>query len=241
MRLGHRRRVRTVAARERHDRERGSLHVLTIPAALAFVTGAVLVITMIGSATDDRRETGTAADAAALAAAQEWDDHLGVLSGLHLGAPDAAEFWGILDAPPLTAGVREEMYQAAQEYAERNGAELTALRVDAARLRVTAEVRHEDEVPVAEVRSEASATARIRLSGGLCVSDDGLGWRIDGDCVTGPEGLPGLADLLDELADDPPPGDGDGEDEDEDDGDTEEDDWTPPEVSAFRSAVVLSD
>lgn len=168
----------------RHDDERGSLHVMTIPAAVAFVTGAVLVVTMIGSATDDRRRSGTAADAAALAAAQEWDEHLGILGGLHLGAGDAAGFWGLLDAPPLTGEARVRMEEAAQEYAERNGAELTALRLDGSRLQVTVEVRHTDEVPVAEVRSGASATARVRLTGGLCLGAGGLGWRVDGECVT---------------------------------------------------------
>lgn len=168
------------------DDERGSLHVMTIPAAVAFVTAAVLVIAMVGSATDDRRRTGTASDAAALAAAQEWDDHLGILNGLHLGATDTAGFWGVLDAPLLTGGVEAEMYEAAEVYAERNGAELTALHIDPSRLQVTAEVRHEDEIPVAEVRSEASATARVRLTGGLCLGENGLGWRVDGDCVTDP-------------------------------------------------------
>ena len=109
--------------RPRHDDgERGSLHVLTIPTAIAFLTIAVLVIAMYGSATDDRRSTGTAADAAALAAAQEWDDHLGLLSGLHLGALDLVSFWGVLDVPPVTGDVRAEMREAAEEYAERNGA-----------------------------------------------------------------------------------------------------------------------
>ncbi|MBO0608762.1 hypothetical protein [Myceligenerans salitolerans] len=184
------------------DGERGSLHVMTIPTAVAFVTGAVLVIAMVGSATDDRRATGTAADAAALAAAQEWDDHLGILSGLHLGALDFLSFWGILDAPLLTEDVRGEMYQAAEEYAERNGAELTDLHIDAANLRVTAQVRHEDEIPVAEVRSEASATAQIRLTGGLCLGETGLGWRIDGDCATEPQEGDGDGDLP-ELGDVP--------------------------------------
>ncbi|MBE1878581.1 hypothetical protein [Myceligenerans pegani] len=185
------------------DGERGSLHVMTIPTAVAFVTGAVLVIAMVGSATDDRRATGSAADAAALAAAQEWDDHLGILSGLHLGALDFLSFWGVLDAPPLTGDVRAEMYEAAELYAERNGAELTDLRIDPSRLQVTAEVRHLDEIPVAEIRSEASATAQIRLTGGLCLGEDGLGWRVDGECVTEPREGDDDAEVLPEVGDPP--------------------------------------
>ncbi|GAB4084450.1 hypothetical protein GCM10028784_10800 [Myceligenerans cantabricum] len=180
------RRTSTSRPRDRRhdDGERGSLHVMTIPTAVALVTGAVLVIAMVGTATNDRRESSSAADAAALAAAQEWDEHLGILSGLHLGALDFLAFWGIVDAPVLTGDVRAEMYEAAQEYAERNGAELTDLRIDTERLQVTAEVRHEEEVPVAETRTAAAATARVELSGGLCLGDGGLGWRVDGECVT---------------------------------------------------------
>src|SRR5690606_12161093 len=124
--------------------------------------------------------------------------HLGLLSGLHLGALDLVSFWGILDVPPVTGDVRAEMREAAEEYAERNGAELTALRIDADRLQVTAEVRHREEIPVAQIRSSASATARIRLTGGLCLGAVGLGWRVDGDCVTEPrDGGNGSGDLPD--------------------------------------------
>ncbi|MGI5189390.1 pilus assembly protein TadG-related protein [Promicromonospora sp. CA-289599] len=157
---------------------------MTIPITVGMLSAAVLVITMVGSATSDRREVGTAADAAALAAAQEWDEHLGVLNALHLGVPGLAAFWGILDEPALTDDARAEIYAAAEEYAERNGGELTELRIDPSLLQVTAEVRNKDEVPVAGVRSEASATAQVRLTGGLCLGDDGLGWRVDGECVT---------------------------------------------------------
>ena len=63
---------------------------------------------------------------------------------------------------------------------------------------MTAEVRHREEIPVAQIRSSASATARIRLTGGLCLGAVGLGWRVDGDCVTEPrDGGNGSGDLPD--------------------------------------------
>lgn len=208
------------------DRERGSMHVMTIPVAVGMVAAAVLVVTMVGTATDDRREAGTAADAAALAATQEWDEHLGLLHGLHLGAGEPEAFWELAEEALLSQGLEDEMYEAAEAYAEANGAELVGPpRIDTARLRVTVEVRHQETVPGTQMRSTASATAGITLRGGLCVGDDGgLGWLIDGLCLTEPE--PDEEDGAE---------DGEPDDEEPD----EEPEWTPPEVDGYSSAVVL--
>lgn len=217
------------------DRERGSMHVMTIPVAVGMVTVAVLVVTMLGSATDDRREAGTAADAAALAATQEWDEHLGLLHGLHLGVSEPEAFWELAEEALLTPSLEDEMREAAEVYAEGNGAELVDLDVDPAQLRVTVQVRHDDAVPGTVVHPEAFATAGITLNGGLCMGGDGgLGWLIDGLCLTEPE-------------EEEDPRSGDIEEEDPDGGDIEEEDpdgddasdWTPPEVDGYSSAVVL--
>ncbi|MFE7504500.1 pilus assembly protein TadG-related protein [Promicromonospora sp. NPDC057488] len=227
--------------RRTDDRERGSMHVMTIPVAVGMLTAAVLVIVMFGSATNDRREAGTAADAAALAAAQEWDDRLGLLPALHLLGGERSAFWELLEEALLGPGTEEEMYAAAQEYAERNGAELVDLDVDVERLRVTAKVRHQELVPGTEIGSAAHATAGIRLSGGVCL-DGGLGWMIDGECVTEPP-----PDEDAGTGDDADPGDGGGsgtgddDSGDDDSGDEEDEDWTPPEVTAYASDVVLVD
>ncbi|MFI8525564.1 pilus assembly protein TadG-related protein [Promicromonospora sukumoe] len=232
--------------RRTDDRERGSMHVMTIPVAVGMLTAAVLVIAMFGSATNDRREAGTAADAAALAAAQEWDDRLGLLPALHLLTGERSAFWDLLGEALLDPGTEDEMYAAAQQYAESNGAELVGLDIDVSTLRVTAEVRHQQLVPGTEIGSAASATAGIRLSGGLCL-DGGLGWMIDGECVTEP---PEEEDSGSGSGDDPGDGGGSGtgdgsgdEDSGEEDSgdDAGEDDWTPPEVTAYASDVVLVD
>ncbi|GAB2495290.1 hypothetical protein GCM10027063_38150 [Promicromonospora xylanilytica] len=229
------------------DRERGSMHVMTIPVAVGMLSVAVLVIAMVGGATNDRREAGTAADAAALAATQEWDQHLGLLHGLHLGVSEPEAFWGLAEVALLGPGLRDDMVEAAQEFAERNGAELTSFAVDPETLQVTVEVEHDELVPGTEVRSKASATAGITLNGGLCVGDDGLGWLIDGLCATEPEpdeegskdgGTGGGTDAGDSE-------DGSGEEEDgsgdDDSGAEEEPEWTAPEVEPYSSAVVLVD
>jgi hypothetical protein len=228
------------------------MHVMTIPVAVGMLTAAVLVVTMLGSATNDRRQAGTAADAAALAAAQEWNEHLGLLHGLHLGASEPGAFWGIAEEALLGPDLEEEMNEAARAYAERNGAELVdEPEIDPARLQVTARVRHDESVPGTEIRSEATATAGVTLRGGLCLGGEGLGWLIDGLCLTEPEpeeedpaegGAPGDPD--DGGAGEDPGGDpGDGGDEGGG-GDEEGDDepaWTPPDVDGYSSAVVLVD
>ncbi|WP_274993966.1 pilus assembly protein TadG-related protein [Promicromonospora iranensis] len=198
------------------DRERGSMHVMTIPIAVGMLTAAVLVVTMLGSATNDRRQAGTAADAAALAAAQEWNEHLGLLHGLHLGISEPDAFWGIAEQALLGPDLEDEMNEAARAYAERNGAELVGeVSIDPELLQVTAHVRHDESVPGTEFRSEATATAGITLRGGLCLGDDGLGWLIDGLCRTEPEP--------------------------EDPRDDDEPAWTPPDVDGYSGAVVLVD
>jgi signal transduction histidine kinase len=217
-------------ARTPDDRERGSMHVMTIPITVGLLSAAVLVIVLVGSATNDRRVAGTAADAAALAATQEWDEHLGLLHGLHLGVSEPAAFWDLAEEVLLGPELEEEMNEAARAYAEHNGAELVDLDIDTEHLRVTAEVRHEQRVPGTEIRSAASATAGITLRGGLCVGDGGLGWLIDGSCLTEPE-------AEDEVSDDS--GDGSEDDERSEDEVEGEPAWAPPEVDGYSSAVVL--
>jgi hypothetical protein len=130
------------------------------------------------------------------------------------------------------------MYEAAETYAETNGAELVGPPdIDPRRLTVTVEVRHTDAVPGTDIRSTASATAGITLSGGLCVGDDGLGWLIDGLCLSEPEPVPD--DGGSEEGDPGGDGSGDGDSGDGDDEPDDEPDWTPPEVDAYSSDVVL--
>src|SRR5690606_27062830 len=131
----------------RAERERGSMHVMTIPVAVGLLTVAVLVVSMLGTATSDRRQAGAAADAAALAATQEWNEHLGLLHALHLTVSEPGAFWGLAEEALLTPSLEREMREAARAYAEDNGAELAALDIDTQRLRVTVRVRHEDAVP----------------------------------------------------------------------------------------------
>ncbi|MFI6424195.1 pilus assembly protein TadG-related protein [Promicromonospora sp. NPDC050880] len=228
-----------LARRQRDDdRERGSMHVMALPITVGLLSAAILVIAMVGSATDDRREAGTAADAAALAAAQTWDERLGALHGLHLLPGGFADFWGIIEEVLLDAVVADEMRTAAEAYAEANGADLVRFDYDAEHLEVFVEVRHQDQVPVARIRSTAQATAQIRLDGGLCRDGTSLGWMIDGECVTEPD--------EDEGSDEGPGGpDGDDEQGDEepgdDAGDDEEPAWEAPEVDAYSSRIVLVD
>jgi len=232
----------------RAERERGSMHVMTIPVAVGLLTVAVLVVSMLGTATSDRRQAGAAADAAALAATQEWNEHLGLLHALHLTVSEPGAFWGLAEEALLTPSLEREMREAARAYAEDNGAELAALDIDTQRLRVTVRVRHEDAVPGTSVRPEATATAGVRLRGGLCLTGGGLGWLLGGECRTEPEEEP------DEGADGGSgegaggggsggsggdSGDDEGGDSGDDEGGEEDPPWTRPDVGAYRSSVTL--
>lgn len=233
----------------RAERERGSMHVMTIPVAVGLLTVAVLIISMVGTATSDRRQAGAAADAAALAATQEWNEHLGLLHALHLTVSEPGAFWGLAEEALLTPSLEREMREAARAYAEENGAELESLDIDTERLRVTVRVRHQDTVPGTSVRPEATATAGVRLSGGVCLTDGGLGWLLGGECRTEPEEEPdgGADGGSGEGAGDGGSGDGSGGDEGDDSGDDSGDEeggeedppWTRPDVDAYRSSVTL--
>ncbi|MER7796856.1 pilus assembly protein TadG-related protein [Microbacterium sp. NPDC096154] len=170
--------------------ERGAMSVAAIPAVAGLVIVATMLILMLGSATSDRRQATTAADAAALAAAQEWDRRLGGVFGLHAGAGSHLGFWGLAGLPVLGQGVQDAMVARASELAQRNDAELTGFRVDPWRREVTVTVRHHDTVPDTDERMEASATARIELTGGLCVHGLSIGYLVDGVCVTTPAAEP---------------------------------------------------
>ncbi|WP_164545106.1 pilus assembly protein TadG-related protein [Antribacter gilvus] len=192
---------------------------------MGILSVAILVIVMVGSATDDRRRASAAADAAALAAAQEWDGRLKGLHGLHLGAGEHSTFWQLAGLPVEESLTYDAMAAAASDFAARNGAELTDLDVDPGRLEVTASVRHLDTVPRTDVRQAATATARIELSGGLCLDGGRLGWEVNGTCLSAPPPEPTPSPSPTDPAEPPSP----------------EPTFSPPSVMPFESDVVLVD
>ena len=167
------------------ERERGSVSALLIPAVAGLVAVTIVVIVMVGSATNDRRESTTAADAAALAAADVWVNAVENAFDAAWDADDADGFWGFAgtDLGALSSGA---VSAAAARYADDNDATLVSLNVDPVRAEVTVRVRNNDTVPNSDRRIESVATAKLVLESGACRSGRWLGFLVGGSCRTAP-------------------------------------------------------
>lgn len=163
--------------------DRGSVSMLLIPAVAGLVVVSVVAIKVIGSATNDRAQSTTAADAAALAAVDRWSDALEDVFDAARGASDPDDFWGFAgtDLGSLTSG---SLSSAARSYAAANGAELLSLSIDPARAEVTATVRDLDVVPTSGRQIQSVATAQLQLRSGVCRSGSTLGYLVSGVCRT---------------------------------------------------------
>jgi hypothetical protein len=171
-------------------RETGSVTLFLVPAiaGLLFVTLAAILV--IGSATNDRRATTTAADAAALAAVGEWRDSLKVSFLGHAGQVDPGLFWALKDVPLLNPALRRQMLEQAQSYAEKNDATLVDFQIEADRGRVSVTVRADNPVPGSTGKVESASTASIEFGSGLCRSGNVLGYLFGGTCHTAPDPTP---------------------------------------------------
>lgn len=99
--------------------------------------------------------------------------------------PTPAPVWAMVGTSLEDVVDLDAAYEAAEEFAEANGAELVDLRVDLDRWVVHVEVRHEEALVEGETeRAHAVASARVRPTGGLCVSDGEIGLQVDGRCRT---------------------------------------------------------
>ncbi|OJV58699.1 MAG: hypothetical protein BGO38_14990 [Cellulomonas sp. 73-145] len=165
------------------ERDRGSLSLWLLPAVVALVTVTLLAVVGIGSATNDRRESSTAADAAALAAADAWRDRVGVAFGAAWSATDPVGFWAFAgtDLGSLADG---SLSAAASSYAAANGAQLRSLSVDPVRGQVTVQVENDAAVPTNGRHVQAVATARLRFESGACRSGRLLGFLVGASCST---------------------------------------------------------
>lgn len=140
--------------------DRGATNLLLIPAVAGLVAASLLVITVLGSATDTARESRTAADAAALAAAGAWRDRVENAFGIGVGASGPEDFWGFAGTD-LGALGSWRVADAAHRYARANGAEVLAVSVDPVRAQVTVRVRNLDPVPGTGDRIESVKRPRF--------------------------------------------------------------------------------
>lgn len=152
---------------------------------MILVLVALAIMLPLGSAVLDRRTASTAADAAALAAAELWKDSLGDLHEDLLLVTNDDAFWALLDRPVgdyRSAGMAE----AAQRYAQRNDSVLTDYAVDVWNARVSVRVRSAETVPGTDQYVYSEATAELRLERGVCLRGGRVGVVIGGTCRTEP-------------------------------------------------------
>ncbi|MCE0534300.1 hypothetical protein LWF15_02145 [Kineosporia rhizophila] len=207
--------MRTAAGGRRPD-DSGQLTiglVTVVMVGLLFL--AVSYFLPLGEATDQKASSRAAADAAALAAAEQIQNDL---ASAVLDAVDQArtveDLPGVLDS--LTGGFGREQ---AGEYADRNGADLVGYQYTRASGRIWAQVRHRQPASTGD-RAQSSATAELGIRLGACrlaepdepdqpdePDEPGTAEVLCGDLelqfeITGDDGKPSLKTDLDDLFDD---------------------------------------
>lgn len=162
--------------------ERGSILPYTVAGAFIIVLVAVGLMTGLGSVILERRNASTAADAAALAAAEQWAESLESVYKDASGAGSAAELWdgiGVAAGPFAGLAARHE----ADKYAALNDATITSYKVNAAKGTITVSVKSNSTVSGTDERMTATATAELVFDKGLCLKTGRVGLRMDGKCL----------------------------------------------------------
>lgn len=186
--------------------DRGQSSVVIVGAVAVIAAAVFALIPALGGGVQKEQRTRTAADAAALAAAESYRDAAADLfpssivgNDLRLAALKQA---GRTSATALVGGARSE----AARLASANDARLSSLRISPlpGGIRFTATTRANETT--GSHRAESTSTAQISLGDGpLCFagSAGALGIRINGACVSLVDFEPG--DLPDEPGSEPTP------------------------------------
>ena len=162
--------------------ERGSISPYLCIASGLLTMVALLVMLRLGDATLHRRDASNAADSAALAAAGAWADSIESAYDDAVGAGNADDLWGgVGNGVGSYAGPKAR--RAAETYASRNGATVTAYSVDATRRTITVAVETYSAVEGVDERMTAESTAEIVLGNGVCLKGGKIGFTMDGRCV----------------------------------------------------------
>ena len=174
--------------RQLHREERGSILPYTVGGTMVLLLIGLLLITYLGDAYDQRRQASTAADSAALAAAEAWAEALEDHYTQAVLADGEAGLWDDVGQP--LGAFAGDAAAAADEYAALNGATVTAVSYDPWHARVTVSVEGDDTVQDTGHRSVSTATAQIVFVDGVCNSGGRLGLMIGGTCRTEPSPVP---------------------------------------------------
>jgi hypothetical protein len=160
--------------------DRGALNIVIIPVVVFLLAAALFLIRNLGGGVDDSRQARTAADAAALAAADAWSESIESRYYAALGSPEAYRaFAGRQLSSFATSRVRER----ADYFAAENGATVVSLTVNKDAT-VTVRVRDKESLPDTGQQAEHQSTVRVQLDGGACRSGSRVGYLISVTCVT---------------------------------------------------------
>ena len=141
---------------------------------------------ILGDAVAERRSANTAADAAALAAADYCADSLEEAYRRAVRAPDAEGFWAEFGHPVSHYCTAGGVTQAVNRYASPNGATVTGIDILSG-FRFRVEARRNDTVNETELHNSSIATARMDFVSGVCVRNGLVGVKDGSVCRTEPE------------------------------------------------------
>lgn len=199
-------------SRDQRAGERGMASTVLIIAIPALVAVALLFVTMLSDGLSRRTRTSTAADAASLAAAEQWRSYVDdVLNGADGLAPDRTldRLQPLLTADAATLDA-SRIQRRARDLAGANDATLLSLSTRLTGRGVEFSVRTRSLRPANDtaIRLESSATAVVEVSGGVCFRGSRLGLLLGGSCT-------GWDDIEEYLNPPPPPAPPEEEDEDD--------------------------
>lgn len=181
--------------------ERGQMSMVLVLAVPALLVVALIIITVVGDGMVKRTETSTAADAAALAAAEEWRTYVGqaIVAADGQDPDDAIDRLRALLTTDAALLDSSGIGSRARELAAANNAKVTSLSIRraGAGIEFAVETRNLDTVNETSIRPTSRATAVVELTGGACWRGARLGLVYHGDCL-------GWSDLKDALTPDPP-------------------------------------
>lgn len=166
--------------------ERGQTSLMLIPAVAALLFVALLVTIMLGDGVGKRTNTRTAADAASLAAAEEWRNGVDQLFQQLLGHPgDAVGLVNQLLSLDVEGFQQAEARQAADRLASANGAEVVAFSVrhTSRGLEYHVRTRSTGTVKNTDTKPEGDAVALVDFRNGLCFRSAGIGLYVNGRCL----------------------------------------------------------
>lgn len=164
--------------------ERGTMLPYVVAGVLVIALIGYMLIGYLGEGYDKNRQVKTAADAAALAAADAWGRQLKIEYTKALTSKSQPEFWGHFGRTlTQTKGLANTK---AAEYAKNNDATITSVNYDSQTATVKVTVRGDDQIKDTGEKAEATAEAVVVFESGVCNSDGNLGFSIKGACIDSP-------------------------------------------------------